>query len=395
MLASLKMRRLLFVASFATILLYQNCAQNPDNMAGLDSQMDYDQKLPFAYSAKIDTLAYMSCSNMNDESYQTRAYFTFRAGAYSSVTGGLTQTNDFRSQTQFYELTKRGQVLTSSVLNSNTLLNLSVRSVTNVQSIYAPNNNAVTGQREIDSFLPPLDSPMIAGPFAALDSGQYINYFPGDGDKRLMEASLRYMSSESIADDNRNNFNSGAAMLVMGYSGNADELDPTLRTPPIDANSPSPTTANGRYAFGTGFKMNFVLPNGYAAQRPRVISPYTGVQEFDLTTGQQRDAYWDCSANYQFMVVRPDDVGQLSTCYAGVDRYYNTSQQAALTAIRRVLRVEDWFVDLTNHCVIPKRTGDYCYGTSLGQRAILYRVSNCTEDNNHVCPHFVSVCIRQ
>ncbi|NJL24730.1 MAG: hypothetical protein HC902_05885 [Calothrix sp. SM1_5_4] len=81
-------------------------------------------------------------------------------------------------------------------------------------------------------------------------------------------------------------------------------------------------------------------------------------------------------------------------CNATVDRYSNTTQQQALSVIRRVLRVEDWFVDMDNRCIMPKRTGDYCYG-DLNGRTIQYGVASCLNSTTTVCPHFVSVCIRR
>jgi hypothetical protein len=123
------------------------------------------------------------------------------------------------------------------------------------------------------------------------------------------------------------------------------------------------------------------------------------VQELDLTTGQLRTAPWDCSASYQFLIVRPEDkVAGLVTCNATVDSA-TAAQQPALAAIRRVLRVEDWFVVMNNHCVMPKRTGDLCYGTLQAGQKVVYNAlptgnTSCTESPTTKCPHFVSVCIR-
>src|SRR5690606_13850467 len=104
---------------------------------------------------------------------------------------------------------------------------------------------------------------------------------------------------------------------------------------------------------------------------------------------------WDCSANYQFMVVRPEDkaAGRVN-CDPIVDKYNNATEQAALNAIRRVLRVEDWFVDVARKCIMPKRTGDYCYGAVQG-RTVQYGLASCLNSATTMCPHFVSVCIKR
>src|SRR5262249_6722872 len=136
--SSLKLRRSLYIVGIATLLFYQNCSQSPDSSSssGLDSQGSYMSSLPFAYDAKIDTLSYMSCSEMgsfttDSAPFNPRAYFTFRAGAYNDATGGLSETADFYNATQYYANTDRGNALATSSLNASTLFSLSVRQPNN------------------------------------------------------------------------------------------------------------------------------------------------------------------------------------------------------------------------------------------------------------------------
>lgn len=403
MLSSLNSRRILLVGVISVLLVFQNCAPAPEQSDLLDSKSSYTENLPFAYDSKIDTLAYMSCSDMANGSYQPRSYFTFRAGSYSSkytssgqynsAKGGISITNDFRTKTQYYSNTDRGQALSASAENANAYLNLSIRQSSNLRSIYQA--DATASGYDIDTFLPPLDSAELAGQIGSIPQGQYVNYFSGTNDKRLMEASLRFTRYENVAEENRANFNAGSSMLVMGYSQTADAMDTQLRAPATATG----TNAN-RYAYGTGYKLNFTWPSRMtSSQKNRVISPNVGIQEYDLATGSLKsNGAFDCSANYQFMVVRPEDIaaGRVA-CRVGADRI-NTqfpAQPAMLDAIRRVLRVEDWFVDLDNQCVVPKRTGDLCYGSNLGSRTIVYNGATCADDNLYRCPHFVSVCIRK
>ena len=87
------------------------------------------------------------------------------------------------------------------------------------------------------------------------------------------------------------------------------------------------------------------------------------------------------------MVIRPEDLAAGRViCNAQVDRPNGTTQQAALNAVRRVLRVEDWFVDLDHHCIIPKHTGDYCYGTHLGHAHNFLRRSSMRGHAHDVLP---------
>jgi len=385
----LKLRHAFLVVGIGVILSFQNCAQAPEESSqdGMSEAEEFESSLPMAYQFKLDTIGYMSCSGI-ETPVEKRAYFSIRAGAYNNQTGGLSLTAPYRSATQYYTATHRAQALATSDVNRDTRLSLSVRSRANLQSIWS--QDQVSVGEEIDSFLPSLDTPYIAGPLAAAPAGAWINYFPGYQSKRLMEASLRYYRFENVAKATRTRLESSAAdesaYLVAGYSGSDDELDTVLRKPGGVDNS---------RAWGVGYQLGFSLPQGYASGERRVLSPASSIQEVDLVTGQVVAANWDCNSSYQFQIVRPEDkaAGKV-VCNAIVDRYSDAGQQASLNAIRRVLRVEDWYVDLANRCVMPKRTGDYCYGP-LNGRTVQYGLANCLNSGATMCPHFVSVCIRR
>lgn len=388
----LKMRRALAVAGIGLLLAFQNCSQAPE---GEDDSSSYESRIAFAYEAKLDTIAYMSCSGMGEAlPPNRRGYFTIRAGAYNRQTGGLGLTQQYIDETKFYNTTERARILGISDKNSNTRLSLSIRSSTNYQAPW------VEGQRnvgeELDSMLPPLDSQAVAGPLGGMKTaGALMNYFPGSHTQRLMEGSLRYYNFENTANLTRNSLNNGESMLVLGYSSSSDESDIGLRSPAADPLTGFKPPSNS--AYGTGHRLSFSLPAGYSSGEPRVLMPgiSTGITEVDLVTGQQKASNWACSTSTQFMVVRPEDLNRI-TCARGPDRYADANEMAALAAIRRVLRVEDWYVDMTRRCIVPKGTGDYCYGP-LNGRTIQYGVANCinSPQNLTMCPHFVSVCIRQ
>jgi hypothetical protein len=377
----LKMRHGVIVSLAASLLLFQNCSSPEDpqesSLSSQTGQSGYMAQLPPAYDAKLDTVAHMSCSNIT-ENLPRRAYFTYRAGAYSNLSGGLTMTQAFRDATRFYNTKQRAEGLQQSTANSNTRLNLAIRSEANLDSVYKEGGLAVG--EEIESFLPPLDTAAVAGPLAGLAPGQMMNYFPGPGSQRLMEASLRFYKYENVVKDTRDRLGASdsttAAYLAMGFSSTADEANQVLRRP----------------LTGSGFKLTFNLPSGYSGGERRVIG---SVQERNLATGQPTGSTYDCLTNYQFMVIRPEDkaAGRV-VCNAFVDKSDNATEEAALRALRRVLRVEDWYVDVKNHCILPRGTGDYCYGDLQG-RTIQYGVSTCANTSTTMCPHFVSICIRR
>lgn len=384
--SGLKMRHAFAVVAATLVLVYfQNCAQvEPSGTDEMSSSATFEDGLPLAFDAKLDTISYMSCSQMGEGTYEKRAYYSFRAGAYNPATGGLMMTPEFRQTTRFYTPTDRARVFGSSYINSNTRLSLSVRQTGNYQSPWKEGTLRVG--EELESFLPPLDSAAVAGPLAASQDGQLINYFPGSHSQRLMEASLRFLQFENTAKLTRDTIDSRAALLVAGYTNSSDEMDTKLK-------GPGGTPADKVY--GTGYYLRFSLPVGYSSGERRVLSASGGVEEMDLQSNVVKTANWDCGTNFQFMVIRPEDkaAGRV-LCDAIVDRYDNTTEQAALAAIRRVLRVEDWYVDLKKKCIMPKRTGDYCYGP-LNGRTVQYGVASCLNGTTTMCPHFVSVCVKR
>ncbi|MGE0528440.1 MAG: hypothetical protein AB7G93_02835 [Bdellovibrionales bacterium] len=376
----LKLRHFTILVAVGLLLPFQNCAQQEDENA-LNSVASYQQNLPMAYDIRLDTIAFMSCSEIKDP-VERRAYFTLRAGAFKNTTGGLAMTQAFRDATQYYSVTDRARSFAASDKNSNTLLSLSLRSASNYQVPWS--SEEIRVGEELEPLLPPLDSAEVAGPLAALTDGERINYFPGSHEHRLMEASLRFYKYENVAKDTRNALDAGDALLVAGLSNSSAESDTALR---------GPSGVSSSSVYGVGYRLGFSLPAGYTSGERRVLSG--PIQEIDLTTKTSSSGNWDCSTTYQFMVIRPEDRDAgLVICNSSPDRYNDSTEQAALNAIRRVLRVEDWFVDVTHHCVMPKNSGDYCYG-ALNGKAVQYGVASCSNTSTTLCPHFVSVCLRK
>ncbi|MGE3759601.1 MAG: hypothetical protein AB7H97_17680 [Pseudobdellovibrionaceae bacterium] len=395
----LKLKHLGVIAGVCLLLAFQNCAQ-PAQEDSLNSSLE--ELTPFAYNAQPDTVSHMSCSGMSDAGPDRRAYFSFRVGAYNPATGGLGTRKEFREAMKYYNNDQRARVFGISSKNSNTYLSLSIRDIKNYQLVWK--EGETRAGEELDAMLPELDSPQIAGPLAASGTlsdgsgnGSWMNYFPGSGDKRLMEGSLRYYHFENTMAETRAALHRGDTIMAVSYSGTADSQDTKLRLPDDHPND-NISLPNNR-AYGTGFYLTFAVSSRFTGGEARVLSPNNGIREIDLTTNTDKYGNWDCNAAYQFMIVRPEDNYKTATCNPFVDPNPSTlsaTDQAALIAIRRVLRVEDWFVDLTNRTVMPKRTGDYCYGPLNGRTITYSSPSNsCANTNTTMCPHFVSVCIKR
>ena len=93
----------------------------------------------------------------------------------------------------------------------------------------------------------------------------------------------------------------------------------------------------------------------------------------------------------KFRVVRPEDVkaGRV-VCAIAPDPAIPTSD---LLIVRNQFRVEDWYVDMTNRCIMPKKSPSTCYGS--GVTTVQYAINQtCTEGGNPACVHYASVCYR-
>lgn len=393
----LRLGTLAGVLSFLLLFVFQNCA-DPLDLANQDS-LSFTNQLPFAFDTELDTIAYMSCSEMGTD-YNSRAFFTFRVGAYSG-NSGLKFSNDYIAATKNFTPGQRADALPESEINAAATLQLSVRQRSDAQSMLAASGGgSVSENKDYSNMLAPLDSPAIAERLAALPEDQRIHYFSGVSglQGRLVEGSLRFMDSEVAAGSVRDHLRD-AGLLTLTYTD-------ALTSGGIAARSPDPE--DRKKAFGKGyqvdFRMGFGIDPGNASARPvftrgvhRVIN---SIQEVDLQRRSPTEANirpWDCSNSYTFVIVRPEDVDSAKTaCLRSPDPLNPTAEQKpALEAIRRVLRPEDWWVDLGRRCVMPKQSNGVCYGKDTNSTLdIKYDGGDCTAGDLS-CPHYVSVCLRQ
>src|SRR5687768_8226625 len=106
---NLKVTQILAVLCVGTLLLFQNCAAPPE---GTDQSSEtFEDGLPLAFSADIDTISYMSCSDMDTLPVEKRAYYTFRASAYTNSRGGLKLTPEYVTATRFYSTEERARAI--------------------------------------------------------------------------------------------------------------------------------------------------------------------------------------------------------------------------------------------------------------------------------------------
>jgi hypothetical protein len=391
------------VSLFAT---YQNCSQSPDTTSQSMLQQAAEN-LPFAYVATADTISYMSCTNM-PTTLDTSAYYTFRVGAYNAG-AGLSLSSAYQQATQFDTPTNRGQALSQSLANSGATLQLSIRQLGNFQNVLSGAGNAVAPGLDTGPFLSELDTNPMASQLGGLVNGAFNNFFQGSflnfsGGSGLMQSSLIFMQSETAATSVRQDLNDPKALLTLTFTESAASGDTSARAPA--------GASDANVVYGVGYSVQFGPPPaypGWATSDHRVLSSIT---EMDLGGGTlpQSGHQWHCPATLQFKIVQPSDIAPTATgsnfvCRMQPDPQMSSlsaADQATLTSIRNVLPIASWYVDMDNHCVIPKSSAALtsCYGNRSGPPYIEYVTGSCTAFNQSTlaignCPHWVSVCVRQ
>lgn len=378
---SLIWRRILGGAVLGSLLVFQNCSDTGLE-EGESSLSSYMEGLPFAYKASMDTIAYMSCSRMKN-SYEPRAFFTFRAGAYTPLSG-LEITPEFAEATKYYTLQTKREAFGDSLSNSNTRPQLALRSSSNLQSVVV--NGAAKNGASLGTMLSNLSSSPVVEHLVTMQPGVKKNYFSSGAENRLLASSLRFNDGdeENVAAELRKILKNNEALLALTFTDTDN---------PDDAKARGPAGVSTNQAYGVGYQLRFGVPEGWTTAEQRVL---TTVHEVNLSQGYPgTGGQWDCPASMQFKIVRPEDIADAGACSLAVDYYSNETQRVALEAIRRVLPVEDFYVDVVNRCVVPKAhiatESQSCYGDRTGRGDIDYTSSSCSGDS---CPHHVSVCIK-
>jgi hypothetical protein len=253
-------------------------------------------------------------------------------------------------------------------------------------------NQSISEGLEVDGFLSRLDTDPISSQLASLSSGQYKSYFPGSLQNRNFDGSIRFSDSEATMGQIRSELSdAGSTMVALTYTSTDNAADTVARGSSLIPSSTS--------AYGNGFLVKFRNPYGWAQAERRVLSSVT---EVDLQSGAAgTNGYWTCPTDYQFVVVRQEDLSAHGT-FPGVncarvpdETFTDPTYQNEIHALRRVLPTSGWYIDPSRRCIVSKASApaaSRCYGDRTGRGDINYSSGNCSGDQ---CPQYISVCVKQ
>lgn len=400
------------IASLVLVLFFQNCGK-----AGFDAGLDessYDGSsdaaltakygtataakiaaIPFAFDATFDQIAYNSCADENIRN--NSAFFSIKAGAYS--TGGIKLSNEFYEYVdqRFSPIypepaitnNQYKEFLADSPANNGAIPAMAIRVKNSLDSVFSSSNRVTTG---VDVL--PMVSTLTDGRVmeSLVGKGTTATYFPFSEEFRVMEATLTLNSNEATAEQLRSTLTDSGGVLTLGYMDTKME-NYQIRSP----SNESPL----RTAYGKGYQLSFSPASG-ATNNPSNI--LTSLREYDLSSPATTGRSWKC--DNKMIVVRAQDAATRCPAHSYAD-LKNATIRAKLEMVRRQLRADQWDVNVSLGCVVPKG-GISCYkeevlnGNPVG---VQYDTSKeCFRPTNSVyystpkptarCAQYITICTR-
>ncbi len=411
------------------LLAYQNCGTD----SGLgNSIFAKSNEFPSPYDLKVNQVAYMSCSEQKDVPNEDGVFFTFRAGAYGEG-AGLRLSDSFLYEARREDEFDKMEILATDAPTVMTRVQLAMRQPALLSRMFVnADSNGGLEEQDYDFVFGDIGSEEMSASLIKLAPGQYMNYWSAGGinEDAYFSATLLFNGSETLANTVRSSLESKAWALVFGFT---DPVDPTaIRTledftlnddtsaeggnssggSSGDTSTASTESVAGGSPYGVGLRVSFKKPLasiwGLGEAHPnmpqRVLE---SIQDFNLENPGSTNASWSCPTSLQFRIIHPDDVfnsdgttKNASLCAVVHDPAVPSD---LLKIVRRSLPAQDWYVNLAQQCVIPrKHVAGSCYGVDQGtqvRRTPVYGFNNaCNPALNAggtgVCSHFVSICDR-
>jgi hypothetical protein len=382
--------------TLASAALASGCT-SPVQSSGDDVVTAQGKLLGFSYDTSLDQFTHMSCSNMpmaSANAFNTSAYFTYRMGAYNQ--GGITLTDAFYTSLKKYTLERQSEILAASPANSGTVLQLSMRGRLDYQNLFVKSGTSAVASQDYFNLLTPLGTSDVAQLFVNNPVGGRIKHIRnGSPGGYLLEGSLYFTDNAALTQSTRNflqgvgNLQGNAGVITLTYSNGG------MTKARSQADTVKGSTANSsRAVYGRGYSPTFSQPAvaGLYSGYPQNVVTNMQESSLDSTIALPAMPVWTCPAGMQLRIIRAADVGLSGTnCVRKSDP---NPLPADLAILRNTLKVEDWYIDLADRCMIPKRSGMDCYGSLTN---IKYTMGDaCTTDANGFsdCVQFASTCYR-
>lgn len=366
-------------------LTYQNCAE-PRNSSILGST---EAKTPFAFETSVDHLAYMSCGELSAGSYDRSTFFTFRVGAYGE-TAGLRLTQDFIDYTEYLDKNRRAELLANSPRNQGAKLHLAVRASSDIHKLFLGNSGSPRPDADYQYLLGTLSTSAYLNPIFSRDLGAWHRYIPGLSGLygKRVEGSLSFVESAAQERDIGEQILNSGGLIALTYSSATYPDDKGLARSPAEFEEGAPDSAFQK-VYGKGLRYTLKMNGTYNQyKRSRALA---SVDTVDLLSGSpDNHEYWSCPADMVFKIVR--NVDAAANCPKIADP---ASPSARLRSVRRLLPVEDWWLNESLQCVVPKKAGE-CYPSTV-QKVVYDPTLACGDKNvadQGVCAHYVSFCLR-
>ncbi len=356
-------------------------------------------KLDFAYDATVDHIGYMSCSGMSPGSFDTSAFFSYRLGAYRK--GGLRLTDEFRNANRAKTVEKLASLMVASRANNETHVQFGFRRTANLQSMYARSATPTHGEDYVNIF-EQLGTVDLAELMVKADPSTSLRYLRnGSVFGSRFEGSLHFSDAYGTTDSMRREQMNRNAMLTITYSqkfnsqgnvGGTGGSTDTLARSPKDVDNKSLEKPE-QSVFGRGFNLTFSQPtDGGSPHTSRPSAILNSVSERSLRQGQTATQSWTCPSALRFKIVRASDVkaGRITCAMAG-DPENPTDE---LSRVRHILRVEDWYVDMVNKCIVSKK-GESCYaGANSEGGGVNYNITTecAVAGQTNRCVEFATIC---
>lgn len=384
------------VVTAAVVLSFQNCSM-PPTVEGPGQFALEAEKMPFAYDAHLDQIAYMSCATAGSSTLDPEVYFSFRAGAYRS--GGVRLSQEFRNEMAPKPPERQAALLVSSPANTNTSVQMALRPRADLQNILIGGGSAPRREFDFVNLFEPLGTEDLADLLVQLPPQTRLRYLRNGFIRgSRFEGQLNFQSSPALAAQVRTQLQN-TALMALTYTAAAEttavsSLEYQARAPADFGGGANAKTS----VFGKGYQLRFTQPTFASAPShgsfPNVV--LQDLTEVSLVNTADRTASsgtWVCPDAMKLQIVRPEDIaaGRVA-CTRAPDPAVLSPD---LVILRRTLGHEHWYIDLVNRCVVPKRSPNACYGADVQLVSYDPRVE-CTEGTSQVgrpaCVSYVSVC---